>query len=365
MESSLRKYPSIETWNKKSVERIKRGAHKDDEFVIVEKCHGANFAITRLRDGTIQYQSRERVLKHGDKFYGYENNEYISAIATVMQMHPVTFIDGSGLPMAMADITLFGELYGPCVQRAINYGPDLGFVAFDIAIDDQICSYMHMLTVCSRLHIPCMRPLSLVGDDDVSGQPHFGIDAFESKIRPFLHLEALTTSFNIQPAMPRVSYSADHPPGIAEGIIIRSKTATWKLGGNHQDRPMFKLKRAAFAEKGQRHLVEKKAKEETLVSFMDAALDYVNAARLATVKSNLLEDAPLRTIIELFALDAINDFAADHVDAWNAASKTWRTHVLLEIKGACWDVYHGIDFYMVQTYTADDKEDEKKGDTLS
>ena len=303
-------YPSIEALRDKSLARIQRGTAAGDEYALFEKVHGSNFGLVLAANGNTKYQRRTAFLNEGEKFHGVEKNEEIMAMLARMPLLKDKLVCGPN-----EQITLFGELYGAGIQKAVDYGPALRFVAFDLAIGQHMVKWRTMAAACAYAEIPYLRPLAFGPFD---------------RILATIDVEAFKTTLN--PAGP-----PEGSRGVAEGMVLRSIDATWQMGVDHRDRPILKIKRRAFAE--HKVPVEQTVKREIEASADELtthALAYVTAGRLASVRSKLLQDASVKEVGEQFTADVLRALAEDEI--YMAASAEHKKVVAKRIKNAAFEL---------------------------
>jgi Rnl2 family RNA ligase len=188
-------------------------------------------------------------------------------------------------------LTLFGELYGHGVQKGMHYSTQLHFVCFDILVDEVFVSYVDMEEACRGCDIPYAEALG-VGP-----------------------LRLMTTKFDLERLVS--TYPAKHaavipgkPPLIAEGIVLRPYFLPFKLGSADgatatEDRPIIKLKREAFSERSAKGVAQIAAQEENAA--LVASLEFITEARLANVRSKLVNDALPHIIALALAADAMEE----------------------------------------------------------
>lgn len=257
-------------------------------WVAMEKVHGSNFGFVchRAAPNLIRMQRRGALLGETDKFFGAQQDAGIQAIAA-----KVAELKASFFPSA-TQLTLYGELYGRGVQK-FHYSTQLHFVCFDILVDDTFLAYAEMETLCRANTIPYAETLG-EGSLDVM------LGAF--------NLETLVSAY---PA----KHNAVIPgkPTIAEGIVLRPKASSHTLShSSDEDRPIIKLKRAAFQERSAKGVALEASREEDIA--LASALQFVTEVRLTNVRSKHLGDALPHIIALALAADAMED--VKHEDFW-------------------------------------------------
>lgn len=124
--SKFEKYASIEnSYRQKFIELIKQTESIKDIWFASEKLHGSNFSII-YKDGIFNFASRSGILEEGASFFNYQE---------VVKLK----LDGIReycLANSINDIIYYGEIFGPGIQKGVNYGKK-DFRFFDIKVDDK------------------------------------------------------------------------------------------------------------------------------------------------------------------------------------------------------------------------------------
>ncbi len=112
------------------------------EYILVEKCHGSNIAIYFSPNESWRLAKRNSFLGEGANFYDVWN---------VVERYEHIFQNIQDYVGAMGiTIRLFGELYGPGVQKGINYGKEKQVGFFDVMDNGEVLS-PHNFYVFSKL----------------------------------------------------------------------------------------------------------------------------------------------------------------------------------------------------------------------
>jgi len=101
-------------------------------FVVVEKVHGNNLSISFSPHEPWQYGKRTAFLKGDEKFYGAQD---------VAQQYVETFEDIQGwldAHYSVSAVRLFGELYGPGVQKGVNYDTEKRIGFYDMMVNEEL-----------------------------------------------------------------------------------------------------------------------------------------------------------------------------------------------------------------------------------
>ena len=144
------KYPKINTIWKRDKEnkfQIIEGDHSLEEFKEISK-----WDVTEKVDGT-----NIRIMYSDDhiQFGGRTDNAEIPAN---LVMHLMNTFKKSLMKDVFddADITLFGEGYGPKIQSGGAYRKDAGFILFDVKIGDWWLLRDAVEDIATKLNIPCV-----------------------------------------------------------------------------------------------------------------------------------------------------------------------------------------------------------------
>lgn len=250
---------------------------ENETFVLTEKVDGANIQLYFTPDGGFKYGKRSAFLSPEEKFF--DLHELVAGPYKCMIDELSAYSKTEG-----KTVRLFGEIYGPGVQKRIEYLTNYQrLIFFDIMIDDKFLSYADFTYLVIRgLGIPMVPYIKTVT----------GLQAALSEPRDF------------------VSYLAasDH----AEGYVIKPYIKEYFK--NTGDRFILKAKSDKFAEKMK---VEPKERKELPEKVMEAYLkfqSYITENRLDNVVGN---NGPLESVTQIgdyirFMLDDMKkDFKAD------------------------------------------------------
>lgn len=166
-----------------------------EHVYISEKCHGTNVRFGKVLKTKISlfdkilklfgkfdeyqkvYGSHNVQLQGGKKFNGFYDTNVYSLFAN-------QFIDN-----LENDVVVYGEIYGPSIQKGYHYGlknGEFGFVAFDVMMNGRYLGYNEFKNFCDNKGIPRVTELYYgpyskeVVDSLVSGD---SIQCPEQKIR--------------------------------------------------------------------------------------------------------------------------------------------------------------------------------------
>jgi len=147
---SFVKYPSIENHYRGKFIREAFQYNPElhnAEWVVQEKIDGANISLIFYTDGR-EFQFAKRTSLVDDKFYGFQEvleredvRHFIQAVQDAVNKY-----DG------VSFITLYGELYGPGIQKRIDYGTEKSVVFYDMAVDGELVKPCEFRAF-SRVHL--------------------------------------------------------------------------------------------------------------------------------------------------------------------------------------------------------------------
>jgi Rnl2 family RNA ligase len=261
------------------------------DFQITEKIDGSNFQICITRD-SVRYGKRTSWLTPGEGFYDWEN--------TIKKPLLVEFITKvqADIPRADDEYSFYGELFGPGVQKRIQYGPQKDILLFDMKKNGQwvpaIEFERYLLKLnCFELHVPILAIVK--GLEEAI--------AFETKIPTKLFVAHAGTNLT--------------DPQEIEGVVIKPLDNTLRCKNS---RVIIKKKNDAFKEK-MNVSTNKKRIPKTISPLQEEFLLYINSNRMAGIVSKYGEPEEMKDIgkyISLLANDAFNDFAKDQ--GWELAN---------------------------------------------
>ncbi len=125
----FKKYPSMDnTYQTKSIELWKEfhPTLEDEEYIVLEKIHGTNFSIVFEPGNTPYFASRNRVLEPDEDFFslrdvvlGGGHDLLIDRFIHLARDENVVY-------------QIYGELFGPGVNKGVFYGKERDFRFFDL-----------------------------------------------------------------------------------------------------------------------------------------------------------------------------------------------------------------------------------------
>lgn len=283
----FKKYPSMDnTYQSKSIERWKE-FHPDienEDFIVLEKIHGTNFSIV-FEPGQKPYlASRNRVLDPEEVFFDLHNVVLEGGHDLLME----TF-----LQLAVNEnviYQLYGELFGPGVNKGVFYGKTRDFRFFDLRRDGFLLAHRDFETV--------MRP-----DLEAYLAPSLGI---------FKGLEA-ALGIEVEGVNSLLTPEGHQGPNVLEGVVIKpyAKVFISPVG----DTFMLKKKTEKFQEVGKGRQPPRESSEHPVVAELNQAFhQYITDQRLQNLfsKEGVIQDKKqVSRYIQLLLEDAKEDFLKD------------------------------------------------------
>ena len=295
----FKKYPKIEN-------KLERPPF-DCEFVIGEKLHGVNFQLDydRLSKELIAGR-RNGPLKQGDKFYNWQDIlvQYGSSVVSLS-----SYLDNQS-------IKIYGELYGPGVQKEIKYCDTVRFIVFDVYLPevDKFLDYDLMYDLAAKAGFHVVKPLERgLFEDlvkfDVQNKPTtipeeldrlFGLDLPQKRLENNF-MEGIVLRPVVEP--PKIQ---DFDPDIPESTISSNYE-------HRHNRYVFKIKSDKFLEKAT-PWKSKPEDSEDMTSKLEIFQEYINANRFNAVRSKEEEIQSMKEIpkyIKLMYQDIVEDLLKD------------------------------------------------------
>lgn len=270
------KYSSLENhYRDKFIDQFRFHGLSNERFMITEKIHGANFSF--WTNGTdVQVASRSQFV---DGTF-YSCSEVIERYTDAIRDLHCT------LGMSEDDtVAVYGELFGPGIQKGIRYGNVKDFVAFDVAVNGEYQS--------------AVRSKEII---DASGFEFVPVIGFANSLN-----EALATNNVFDSALG--ARRGETGENIAEGLVIQLADRKHTFFGD--TRAVIKSKNELWAEKAK----AKKPPRETedYSQFVEVIKQYINVNRLAAVLSKFGEVTPQQfgVVIREFSTDVIEDMVKD------------------------------------------------------
>lgn len=264
----FRKFTSIENhYREKYITILHELGYDQKQWIVHEKIHGANLSF--ITNGTeVLVAARNSVT---------DDNFYAAADVFKKYKELATVLKNTEFPDA-SSIQIYGELYGPGIQKGVYYGDQKDFVAFDLTVDNVPLDWNVALTALTAHGFktaPCMGTFESLND-------------------------ALMVSAEFK------SQVAEAPgDNFAEGVVIKPVTPLRTPNGS---RVMIKKKHPKFAEKIKRDNIAAAPNP-----FVDIAMQYINQNRVDAVlsKEGEITQSDFGRILQLVASDVIIDMIKD------------------------------------------------------
>jgi Rnl2 family RNA ligase len=253
----FQKYPKINSYCRKNF-------NSEEEFIVTEKIHGANFAFY-LSENQIECAKRNSFLTPKNIFHNHQE--------LLAKMRPTL----EEILYSYGPMIIYGEIFGggyphpeietnpeiKVVQKEVWYSPEVCFAAFDMMQNGEFLDEVTFQQICDE-HDLFRAPILAQGTyDEVSNYD----PAFETKIPTLLGLPSL-------------------PNNLAEGVVIKTTS-----GGTPLKRQIFKRKIKKYSE----GRVKPPAKpKEDLSDLVERISPLINENRLqAVVSKDPYEEKPL------------------------------------------------------------------------
>lgn len=275
----FKKYQSLEnSYQKKFIDRFleHNSGLSTESYLVTEKIDGANIQVYFEPNTDYKLGKRTSFIEENENFYDIQNVafKYKEEFSKVSKYANMT----------KSKIRLFGEIYGPGIQKRVNYGKDKMFAFFDVEVDGILLSprdSMHML--------------------ENFGLPRVPIIGFLPNLSAALSIsENFNTNINPEPY------------NYAEGLVIRpfNKNYYNPLGAIF----VLKKKSAKFSEK---EGVNRPVKKFDSISFdlNEKFKSYLNTNRVLSIFSKhgpMTKLSQMGEYIKLVMDDAKEDFLKDN-----------------------------------------------------
>ena len=116
----FKKYSKIiNSYDTEFLDKVREVVPKNEIWCVTEKLHGTNFSL--LKDG--KFGRKSNILKEDENFYNYQ--EYKE---TLVEIANRTF---EKIPKA---VQIYGEFFGPGIQKGVDYGTEKQFKIFDVRL---------------------------------------------------------------------------------------------------------------------------------------------------------------------------------------------------------------------------------------
>jgi len=313
---TFKRYGDIENIsNTKTVKHIYEKGYQNNEFVVEEKVHGANFSFI-VTDTMLECTRRTKndeneigVLDEQSKFHDYQ----IIRDAMADQLNKMFNHIKNVLFPNTHHMRIYGELFGgsyphpdvpkttqtKSVQKGVFYSPDIMFYAFDIVVDKVILPKSVIYPLFEKFDIFSSEPLFIGTLDECLGYPNL----YQSTIPHRLGLPPIEDN-------------------ICEGNVIAANIPIFLGNGS---RVILKNKNEKFAEKNSERKTNRqpKIKEEIVITeevqkVVNEICLYVNSNRLRNVisKYDEINDKMFGKLLGGMMEDIIKDFMKDSKDMY-------------------------------------------------
>lgn len=287
----FKKYNSIENhYRQKEINYylVKFPELKHETFILEEKIDGSNFQVF-INKYMIAFGKRSGFLREDESFFNWQNvmAKYRPYFEKIQKENETILSGGS--------IRFFGEIFGPGVQKRVEYGNEKDFKIFDMQVNDAFVSPKVRIEFLENLRMDHMSvPVIAIVE---------GLDAALNHNEVFNSL--------LTPA----EYKKEN---LSEGFVIKPYDKVYAKENNE----VFFLKKKN--EKFSENEVDEKPKQEVL-SKEDKSLNYLfltylNENRVLSVfsKEGVIKDKKeIGKFINLVLNDAKEDFIKDHGDKLN------------------------------------------------
>lgn len=283
----FKKYNSVENhYREKTIDYYRMHGLENIRYELTEKVHGANFSM--WTDGyEVKVASRNQWVD--GTFYGCQEvlEKYSAALGTLQA--GVSQAEGKN-----SVIGVYGELFGPSIQKGIRYGNEKDFVAFDFRVNGVWVSPEYSRGALEAAGFNYVPVLAIV-------------DSLTKALKTpndFISLTGLRKGI-------------EDDDNIAEGFVIKPYEEQHMYIGD--DRVILKSKNDKWSEKSK---APKKSKAPTKDDPLKPLIEpYVNVNRLAAVTSKLGEITvkDFGVVIKELCADVIEDMVKD-----GDAPEDWR-----------------------------------------
>jgi Rnl2 family RNA ligase len=270
-------------------------------YGIQEKSDGSNvsFIFTKTQDASISftYAKRSGIIAPSENFYDIHN--YVKSIMPFIE-NVIATLDEHKLFDTCDVFTMFGEYFGPGIQKRINYGAEERIMFFDIAKDGKFVSMSEFYDLMKMF------------------------DSQQTYTIPLLHIaqsfdEAMKfdTHFNS-----RLGPVSDELANECEGIVIKPfDAAALELRDQygHCENFFIKIKNEKFAEKMKVKIKKVKQQNAALTHAQAVFEAYITDNRIQGIfsKEGMIESPKdIGRYIKLIVDDAKKDFMQDDYDVF-------------------------------------------------
>lgn len=288
----FKKFNSLEnSYRENFIHKIREQGYEDEEHIITEKLHGANYSFTVVVEGGIAVSvipaKRSGYIHSDEKFYNHRP-VYEKYVDKVTKLALSLLKDKN---MSDGIIVVYGELYGGNIQGGMAYPLEQDFAGFDISVNGQP---INKLTAFSAMFA-----------DDIPTVPVIGYANTLS--------EALGFNESFITKRLRDDFDVTNPQSEAEGIVIEPVNPRYLSTG---ERVYIKKKTKRFLEKGKNKIKKPEVVLNDLLSkALEQSLEYINENRYNAVvsKEGNVDIKMIGKISGLMVQDIITDLIKDGV----------------------------------------------------
>ena len=274
---------------------------REARWGITEKIDGSNcsFIFDKQESGKFKfsYGKRSGLIASDENFYGIQN--------VVKEMDPFirnVILQLNHFPSIMENattFTLFGELYGPGIQKRIDYGTKKRIAFFDIAIDGQFVNQSTFFTL-----------MKMFDEYNQYTVPMLAVtDSFDHALQYDTHFNSL------------MGPKCGELENECEGVVIKPWLADMSTlidQYGHPENFYIKSKNEKFAEKMKtKYKKPMEPQSEALTNAQSIFAEYLNENRIKSVFSKEGEISDMKEMgkyIKLILEDAKEDFMKDHYE---------------------------------------------------
>jgi Rnl2 family RNA ligase len=271
----FQKYSSLENhYRQKTIDFYRMHGLEKVSWVLTEKVHGANFSFW----------------SDGEDFKVASRNQFVDgsfySCTDIIEKHRNDVLRISAM-FPGKTVIVYGELYGPGIQKGIDYGTKKDFIVFDIKVDGEYLPWLELEEVLDKT-------------EELRAVPELAIvDCLT---------DALAYNNQFVSELGRLN-GVESTDNITEGLVMKPLLReNFRIGG---ERVIIKSKNDKWSEKSKK---PKAPKTPTEQSPLVAAIDpYVNANRLAAVTSKMGVITPkdFGLVIKAMTEDVIEDMVKD------------------------------------------------------
>lgn len=285
------KFPSLEnTYREKQIHLAETLGCNDQDYLVTEKVHGANFSFWVSSDDTgevkIYCAKRSGFIGKDEKFFDYKSvlEKYRESIVNLFTTLNTT--------SCVEEVIIYGELYGGNIQSGMCYKKEQDFIAFDLVVDGLVINKVEAINLIKGFGLPYA--------------PIIGVYSCLN--------EALEVGESFESKLISVDFDGTEEQKESEGVVIEPCVPRWFPSGS---RVYFKKKTKRFLEKGGNKI--KKTQQplpEDLKIVLEESFKYINEARFNNVKSKVGEVSikDIGKMSGLMTQDILEDMSKDDIE---------------------------------------------------